>query len=444
MMCTTGAAYLLARTADVGEVLFAYCGQARWCVLLLWRMTLAVCIFLGLGLVVSPKSVSADYVPSAPATSTPSLPILALPAAPTTPSPLSGTTGANVATVVSWQAATGATAYDVYFGVDSSLDATAYQGTQTGTSFSPGTLAYATTYYVRIDAANPTGTTTGAVWNFTTESTPVSGGGGGGGGSSSHRYSYPDTAAQPMPAHGQTNVSTYPQLSWSGGSGEDVDFALFMGTSSTRVLLMSANIDDMYFRPGLLRESTTYYWRIDSHNRAGTTTGTMWSFTTGTSTKGSASVIEAEARGTDAHTKVPTDTHSWRHTITPATGSARATGAGYLPPYFTYAGIYGMLMKVYSAGDTLYLVVGSGSKLQRVYGEAKILHRGTWRPLQMSGIWSKEPDGYYIGKAYYILRPDDALYARTGSFIATIRTAIPGCTASTCTGPGWHLQEFAF
>jgi hypothetical protein len=35
------------------------------------------------------------------------------------------------------------------------------------------------------------------------------------------------------------------------------------------------------FEPGYLPEDTTYYWRIDEVNDVGTTTGTVWSFTTG-------------------------------------------------------------------------------------------------------------------------------------------------------------------
>lgn len=45
-----------------------------------------------------------------------------------------------------------------------------FQGNQAGTSFSPGTLNLAPSYYWRIDEVNDLGTTTGAVWSFTTRS----------------------------------------------------------------------------------------------------------------------------------------------------------------------------------------------------------------------------------------------------------------------------------
>ena len=39
----------------------------------------------------------------------------------------------------------------------------------------------------------------------------------------------------------------------------------------------------MTYDPGALDFDTTYYWRVDEKNLTGTTTGTVWSFTTGTS-----------------------------------------------------------------------------------------------------------------------------------------------------------------
>jgi predicted outer membrane repeat protein len=43
---------------------------------------------------------------------------------------------------------------------------------QTATTFDPGTMAYSTTYYWRIDEVSPSGTTTGAIWSFSTLSAP--------------------------------------------------------------------------------------------------------------------------------------------------------------------------------------------------------------------------------------------------------------------------------
>jgi hypothetical protein len=67
---------------------------------------------------------------------------------------------------LSWTAGSGSTSSDVYFGTTSPGT---FQGNQTATTFEPGTMANDTTYYWRIDETNAGGTTTGVVWNFTTE-----------------------------------------------------------------------------------------------------------------------------------------------------------------------------------------------------------------------------------------------------------------------------------
>jgi hypothetical protein len=67
--------------------------------------------------------------------------------------------------ILTWTAGDGATSHDVYFGTESPGT---LQGNQAGTTFDPGTLANATTYYWRIDEKNAGGTTTGDVWSFTT------------------------------------------------------------------------------------------------------------------------------------------------------------------------------------------------------------------------------------------------------------------------------------
>jgi len=90
----------------------------------------------------------------------------------TSPGPADGATGLGYDTNLSWSAGTLATSHDVYFGTDPTPDASESQGNHGGTSFDPGTLADATTYYWRVDEVNAEGTTTGVEWSFTTEATP--------------------------------------------------------------------------------------------------------------------------------------------------------------------------------------------------------------------------------------------------------------------------------
>jgi hypothetical protein len=90
------------------------------------------------------------------------------------PMPWNGMTAVatNVGTL-KWVAGESATAssHDVYFGTDPTPDASGFIGNQGGTTFNPGPLSPATTYYWRIDQVNAQGTTTGDVWSFTTPKT---------------------------------------------------------------------------------------------------------------------------------------------------------------------------------------------------------------------------------------------------------------------------------
>ena len=91
-------------------------------------------------------------------------------------SPASGATGVATSATLSWDAAAGATQYDVYFGTSSNPGLVS--ANQSGTSYDPGTLATGTTYFWRVDTENGDGVTTGAIWSFTTEAGGGSGGGG--------------------------------------------------------------------------------------------------------------------------------------------------------------------------------------------------------------------------------------------------------------------------
>ena len=81
------------------------------------------------------------------------------------PNPADGATGVSPYANLSWTAGPNAVSHDVYFGMTSPG---ASRGNQTATTFDPGTMAMATTYYWRIDEVNAGGTTTGTVWSFIT------------------------------------------------------------------------------------------------------------------------------------------------------------------------------------------------------------------------------------------------------------------------------------
>ncbi|MFC1763486.1 CARDB domain-containing protein [Planctomycetota bacterium] len=88
------------------------------------------------------------------------------------PKPSKGAANQSTTISLSWSNGGHATSYDIYFGTDSTPDSGESKGNQSGRTYNPGTLQYNTTYYWRIDAKNAQGTTTGAIWNFTTKQAP--------------------------------------------------------------------------------------------------------------------------------------------------------------------------------------------------------------------------------------------------------------------------------
>lgn len=88
-----------------------------------------------------------------------------LPGAPASPSPASGASGVALNAALSWTA-TGATSYDVNFGVLNPPPLAA-NGLTTAT-YPPAAMSSATTYYWQVTARNANGATTGPVWAFTT------------------------------------------------------------------------------------------------------------------------------------------------------------------------------------------------------------------------------------------------------------------------------------
>lgn len=174
------------------------------------------------------------------------------------PSPANSAAGVDVNDNLSWSAAADADNYDVYFGTSSPCT---LQGNQTGTTFELGTMDANTTYYWRIDPNNEVGITTGDVWSFTTAAAATA----------------PDQATNPSPANSATSVDVNDNLSWTAATGAD-DYDVYFGTSSPGSF--QGNQTGVTFEPGTMDANTTYYWRIDPNNEAGTTTGDVWSFTT--------------------------------------------------------------------------------------------------------------------------------------------------------------------
>ena len=183
----------------------------------------------------------------------------------TSPNPSDNAAGIPVNPVLGWSAGDGALSHDVYLGTDADAVAEANQlsvefmNTVSQTSFAPSSLAFSTKYYWRIDEIGPLCMAQGTVWSFTTVPPP------------------PEQATNPGPADLATNVSVIADLGWTAGSGA-ASHDVYFGTSSPGNF--QRNQTATTFDPGTLDSNITYYWRIDEKNAGGTTTGTVWSFTT--------------------------------------------------------------------------------------------------------------------------------------------------------------------
>lgn len=84
-------------------------------------------------------------------------------------------------------------------------------------------------------------------------------------------------ASNPSPSVGATGVSTSAVLSWTAGFGA-TSHDVYFGTSSPPSFIHDQNAAT--FDPGTMVVDTKYYWRIDEVSAWGTTTGTVWTFTT--------------------------------------------------------------------------------------------------------------------------------------------------------------------
>jgi hypothetical protein len=149
----------------------------------------------------------------------------------------------------------------VYFG-DNADDVSNAAGNPPwgSTTYDPGTLTMAKTYYWRVDEFDAAQTHKGNLWSFTTE-----------GG-----------VETLIPANGAVDVTQTPVLTWAPGLGATHE-VYFGADAASLELNSSGNLGAESFEPGQLEWNTTYYGRVDEADNANTDspwTGPLWSFTT--------------------------------------------------------------------------------------------------------------------------------------------------------------------
>jgi len=184
----------------------------------------------------------------------------AAPAAPSGPSPASAATAVAISTSLTWAPSAEASTYDVAFGTTTSPPRVS--AGQAATSYTPpAPLAYAKTYYWRITAKGPGGSTVGPLWSFTT--VPAA----------------PAMPSGPSPVDGASAVTTSTLLKWAA-STRATSYDVALGTSNPPAVVSTGQTARSYTPPTPLAYTTTYYWQIAANGAGGTTTGPVWSFTT--------------------------------------------------------------------------------------------------------------------------------------------------------------------
>jgi hypothetical protein len=158
---------------------------------------------------------------------------------------------------LTWQASTGATGYDVYFGTNNP-PTTIVSTNQASTSYSYGGTAYNTIYYWKVVAKNSTNTleATGSPWNFKTLALAAPGG---------FNLSLPTDGAINQPRTGS--------LSWSSSS-QAAGYDVYLDTLTNPLTTVSLNQTATSFEFMNLTSGKTFYWKVVAKNATGTTEGT--------------------------------------------------------------------------------------------------------------------------------------------------------------------------
>ncbi|HEY1203956.1 MAG TPA: SBBP repeat-containing protein, partial [Bryobacteraceae bacterium] len=188
--------------------------------------------------------------------------------------PANGATGVTTP-VLSWNAASGATSYDVSFGTQAWPPLVT---NTTGTNYSPGTLVASTTYYWQVVATNSVGSASSATWSFTT------------------LVSAPPGPALVSPSNGAAGVSLTPTVNWNAAT-DATSYDVYFGTASPPPL--ATNTIGTSYSPGTLSPGTAYYWQVVAKNSGGSTSSGTWSFTTAAPAAGLLFVPVAPCRVAD-------------------------------------------------------------------------------------------------------------------------------------------------
>ena len=194
------------------------------------------------------------------------------PYTPSTPYPPNGTTNASICGNLSW---TGGdpdgdnVTYDVYFGEGSGNPPKIADDIEVTWFQLPFSLDFETSYVWKVVAEDEYGVNNSSpLWIFTTEANLP-----------------PYEPSNPHPPDGGTNVTVNITLCWEGGDPNPCDtvtYDVYFGITNPPTKKYSNQTGTCYDPVGDLEVFKTYYWRVVAWGSQGlSTSGPIWSFTTG-------------------------------------------------------------------------------------------------------------------------------------------------------------------
>jgi endonuclease/exonuclease/phosphatase family metal-dependent hydrolase len=178
------------------------------------------------------------------------------------PSPINGATEVSTMIALSWSGPADARRFDIRFGTQNPPPVVARN--LSVTTYQPGALAAATTFYWQIDTRGKgNAVTPGPVWSFTTKGAPAA----------------PPAPSGPSPTNGAVDVATSTALTWAASAGAST-YDVAFGTTNPPAAVSMNQTATSYMPPAVLGYATTYYWQVTAKGAGGTTAGAVWSFTT--------------------------------------------------------------------------------------------------------------------------------------------------------------------
>ncbi len=189
-----------------------------------------------------------------------------VPSAPVLVAPAQNATGVAPSPILSWNASAGAATYRLQVATDSTFTTLVLNdSTVTSTSF-VATLGNNTLYFWRVNAKNTAGTSAySTVFRFTTGTATT-----------------PAAPVLTAPAQAATGIALSPVLSWAASAGATTyRVQVSLNAAFTTTVVNDSTVTGTTRTVGPLTNNTTYYWRVNAKNSAGTSAySSTWSFTT--------------------------------------------------------------------------------------------------------------------------------------------------------------------